>query len=617
MVHAAATASMTAVPSHSVESVEKASEELRNAVLKDDVNHVLMALEQPAVNIDWRSPADGKTSLHLAVGQCYPVCAALLIGRGASVQIRDNDGRTALHAALEGGDTKCIALLVDKTVSNLEEAKRMLKINSLVLSEAEKQLSGATIGRITQMVEQNALRYTETKHESEEENLLKNEGLSDLAGPPAAQTRGYQALEHVPRKSLVSEMMEISHFRTVYNIFVAILIIAAGNILVKNYFENKKVLDFGLMIWAFGKFPRAFGAWCGIVTTTMYSVYLQRVIRSKMISWTVGIIIHALYVCAIMGFAGWFTAMEDLPIATGLFIMLETTRLSMKVHSYFFVNKALAETQVADGEKTDKSLTAYPKNLTLGNFFYFLWIPTLVYQTTYPQKAKFKPLAAAKFFVQAAGCILFTYEIFSVHCLPVLPEVTGTFPQLILATFKLMLPGTLVFLLAFYGVLHCWLNAFAELTCFADRQFYLDWWNSTSWSQYYRKWNIVVHKFLYRHVYMECRQRKWNDTACMWFTFIFSAIVHEYVIAFAFGHLAPVMFVMFAGPGVGFTYLTKLGLRGYRFWNIFMWAMLIIGNGMLVSLYGRYWYFYRFEYYNDCTPYLCPDGVHPNLVNAQ
>ena len=28
---------------------------------------------------------------------------------------------------------------------------------------------------------------------------------------------------------------------------------------------------------------------------------------------------------------------------------------------------------------------------------------------------------------------------------------------------------------------------------FADREFYQDWWNSTSWDQFSRKWNKPVH----------------------------------------------------------------------------------------------------------------------------
>ncbi|CAF4515426.1 unnamed protein product, partial [Rotaria magnacalcarata] len=46
--------------------------------------------------------------------------------------------------------------------------------------------------------------------------------------------------------------------------------------------------------------------------------------------------------------------------------------------------------------------------------------------------------------------------------------------------------------LVFYGFLHCWLNAFAEMLRFADREFYSDWWTATSWSSYYRTWNIVI-----------------------------------------------------------------------------------------------------------------------------
>lgn len=34
-------------------------------------------------------------------------------------------------------------------------------------------------------------------------------------------------------------------------------------------------------------------------------------------------------------------------------------------------------------------------------------------------------------------------------------------------------------------------NAFAEITYFGDRQFYLDWWNSTTFEEFNRKWNRV------------------------------------------------------------------------------------------------------------------------------
>lgn len=45
------------------------------------------------------------------------------------------------------------------------------------------------------------------------------------------------------------------------------------------------------------------------------------------------------------------------------------------------------------------------------------------------------------------------------------------------------------FFLFFDGMLLVW----AELTRFADRQFYQDFWNSTDFAESNRKWNHVVH----------------------------------------------------------------------------------------------------------------------------
>ena len=44
---------------------------------------------------------------------------------------------------------------------------------------------------------------------------------------------------------------------------------------------------------------------------------------------------------------------------------------------------------------------------------------------------------------------------------------------------------------------------FGELIKFGDRQFYDDWWNVKDFAGYYRKWNIVVHEFLYYYVFQD------------------------------------------------------------------------------------------------------------------
>lgn len=88
-----------------------------------------------------------------------------------------------------------------------------------------------------------------------------------------------------------------------------------------------------------------------------------------------------------------------------------------------------------------------------------------------------------------------------------------------------MPPFIFVLLLLFYVVFENICNVFAEITKLDHRYFYEDWWNSTTYEEFNRKWNRPVHIFLYRHVYLEMILR-WGmkkKTAQM-VTFLFSAL---------------------------------------------------------------------------------------------
>ncbi|CAG5130127.1 unnamed protein product, partial [Candidula unifasciata] len=142
----------------------------------------------------------------------------------------------------------------------------------------------------------------------------------------------------------------------------------------------------------------------------------------------------------------------------------------------------------------------------------------------------------------------------------------------------------------FFAILHSWLNAFAEMLRFGDRLFYKDWWNSTTFSNYYRTWNVVVHDWLYTYIYKDvCKlvghKYRAGAMACV---FIISAVFHEYILTCTFKFFYPVLFVMFAGAGFGFIFLTDKGSN--RSWNVFMWVALFIGNGMLMCLYSMEFY---------------------------
>ncbi|KAK0188665.1 MBOAT, membrane-bound O-acyltransferase family-domain-containing protein [Armillaria mellea] len=168
----------------------------------------------------------------------------------------------------------------------------------------------------------------------------------------------------------------------------------------------------------------------------------------------------------------------------------------------------------------------WPNNITFKNFAVYQLIPTLVYELEYPRTDKIRPLYIFEKTTATFGTFALLYSVTETFILPK-TEAPGSFFRSLL---ELSLPFMLAYLLLFYIIFECICNAFAELSYFADRRFYDDWWNSTSWDEFSRKWNKPVHMFLLRHVYASTMASyKLSRTSAMFITFFLSACVHELV----------------------------------------------------------------------------------------
>lgn len=55
-------------------------------------------------------------------------------------------------------------------------------------------------------------------------------------------------------------------------------------------------------------------------------------------------------------------------------------------------------------------------------------------------------------------------------------------------------------LLSLYMIFESLTNSLAELAFYADRQFYVDWWNSVTVEEFIQKWFKIPYIFYYRHV---------------------------------------------------------------------------------------------------------------------
>ncbi|OQD79555.1 hypothetical protein PENANT_c048G03635 [Penicillium antarcticum] len=168
---------------------------------------------------------------------------------------------------------------------------------------------------------------------------------------------------------------------------------------------------------------------------------------------------------------------------------------------------------LSEGLQGRCSLTSnhYPRNLTLKNFCDFITLPTLVYELEYPRTDKIDWIYVAEKTAATFGIIVVMIAVSQSWIYPVVMSTLrmkeeGLTAQQRLQEFPwvlsdLLFPFMMEYLLAFYVIWECVLNALAEITMFADRGFYADWWNSVSWDQFARDWNRPVHNFLLRHVY--------------------------------------------------------------------------------------------------------------------
>ena len=133
----------------------------------------------------------------------------------------------------------------------------------------------------------------------------------------------------------------------------------------------------------------------------------------------------------------------------------------------------------------------YPNNLSMRNYADYVLCPTLCYELEYPRTSKINWMELFYKTLAVFGCIFLLTLISEEFIVPVLRDSaiglegidSWSDMGLILGETisQLLFPFMMTFLICFLVIFEYILGAFAEITCFADRHFYSDWWNSSDW----------------------------------------------------------------------------------------------------------------------------------------
>ncbi|KAF2905173.1 hypothetical protein ILUMI_01000 [Ignelater luminosus] len=396
------------------------------------------------------------------------------------------------------------------------------------------------------------------------------------------------------RNSLLTDLYEVKHVRTVYHIALATLLGFFLNSVAYDYLQKGEIsFGFNLIHKGFVNFHLLIILWLGMFLSHL-PVYLGfkcwATIRIKLAPPQSSILnlwdrlCLGLFILYYPGFLYCFTFAAThygQQIAASMGLLLEMIRMLMKSHAFVRSN---APRVLKYKPHSDKELP-YPN---FNKFLYFSFAPTLVYQDSYPRTKTIRWNYVAVWFLEFIAGVFFLsfvvdrYFIFPFEHYGLRPY---TWQEILIITLGNFATGLLILLGLFYLLLHAWLNAFAEMLRFADRLYYKDWWTSSTYNRYYRTWNVVVHDWLYTYVYKDFYEivTPKNKVVSKLMVFLLSAIFHDYVLGFGFGFCLPILFFNFFGFGVLFNfYKIKPDMLG----NILLWYFNAVGMSMNSVFYS-------------------------------
>uniref|UniRef100_A0A182SZC8 Uncharacterized protein n=1 Tax=Anopheles maculatus TaxID=74869 RepID=A0A182SZC8_9DIPT len=224
----------------------------------------------------------------------------------------------------------------------------------------------------------------------------------------------------MPRNSLLTDLFEVKHIKTIYHIFVVMLIILFLNTVVHDFVDTGSInLGFRPIIAGFGKFHIALMLWCCMQTSTflLYPAFLMWAANRKKITpnsslqrlWDgSALVLFIGYQCGFIVAAIKAHLWFDLPPASGVAYLMEMTRFLMKAHAFIRSNVPRALTN--DKKQADykpSSPDTYRGLPSFSTYVYFLFAPTLVYRDEYPRTKQIRWRVVARHALEVIGVVFY------------------------------------------------------------------------------------------------------------------------------------------------------------------------------------------------------------------